>query len=193
MSRRKRRRENSLTSIEIRKILELFQYARYARLRYREKKAFHVTELARSITSPRSHGRANGAEVGRKAHSEIWSLDPYVVLQEDEVALPFPLAAEVRVEDREYIVYGVPDLIKFVRSTPVEVYEFKSYSIADKYSITQTQIYAWLCHKCFNSYPKAFLVLGWNGRKYSRKIEVKYDIKEVEEELKKAVMKILGC
>ncbi len=173
---------------KIKEILELYSEAQLLR---RLKKAFHVTEVARIIASPRSHGRLNGAKVGREAHEVLWSLDPYVVFQEDEVALPFPLAAEIVVNSKKYIVYGVPDLIKFVRSTPVEVYEFKSYSIADKYSITQTQIYAWLCHKCFSVSPEAYLILGWSGRKYSRKIKIEWNPKEVEEEIKKAIEKIL--
>ena len=175
---------------KIEEVLELFQYARILAKR---KKAFHVTEITKAIASPRSHRRLNGAEVGRKAHEVLWSLDPYIVLQEDCVSLPFPLAAEIEVNNRKYIIYGVPDLVLFKSGVPKKVYEFKSYLDKDKYSIVQTQIYAWLTWKCFSISPKAYLILGWNGHSYKEKIEVKYNIKEVEEEIKKAVMKILGC
>jgi len=179
----------SLNLIEkIESILELFQYARYAKSK---KKAFHVTEIARSIASPRSHGRANGAVVGKRVHEVLWSLDPYIVLQEDEVALPFPLAAEIAVNSKKYIVFGVADLIEFREGAPIAVYEFKSYIEPDKYAETQLKIYAWLTWKCFSTTPEAFLVLGWNGRSYKEKIEVEYDVKEVEEKIKKAILKIV--
>ena len=173
---------------KIETILGLFQYAR---LKHRERKALHVTEVARALVSPRSHGRREGAKIGREAHSKIWALDPFIVLQEEYVSIPFPLAYEIDVGKKKYIIYGVPDLIKFVRSTPVEVYEFKTYLEKDKYSILQTQIYAWLTWKCFDSYPKAYLILGWNGRSCKKKIKVEWNLKEIEEEIKRAVMKIL--
>jgi len=173
---------------KIEEVLELFQYARILAKR---KKAFHVTEITKAIASPRSHRRLNGAEVGRKAHNRIWNLDPYIVLQEDCVSLPFPLAAEIVVNSEKYVVFGVPDLIEFREGVPIAVYEFKTYSTPGKYAETQLKIYAWLCHKCFSVSPEAFLILGWNGRTFQNKIEVKYNIKEVEEEIKKAIEKIL--
>ena len=174
---------------KIENILELFQYAR---LKHREKKAFHISQLARVIASPKSHKRKNGAEIGRKAHEVLWSLDPYTILQEDAVSFPFPLASEIKVSKEKYIIYGVPDLILFESGVPKEIYEFKSYSTLDRYSVIQTQIYAYLCSKCFETHVKAFLILGWNGRSCKKKIKVEWNKREVEENVKKAIMKIVS-
>ncbi|RLE78485.1 MAG: hypothetical protein DRJ52_10335, partial [Thermoprotei archaeon] len=107
---------------KIENILELFQYAR---LKHREKKAFYVSQLARVLASPCSHHREDGAKIGREAHDRIWSLDPFIVLQEEYVSLPFPLASEIKVSKEKYIIYGVPDLVEFYNGIPSAIYEFK--------------------------------------------------------------------
>ncbi|RLF04522.1 MAG: hypothetical protein DRK00_06525 [Thermoprotei archaeon] len=68
--------------------------------------------------------------------------------------------------------------------TPVEVVELKYYDEPDRYSVTQVRIYAWLAARCFECRPKAYLVLGWDERRYKRRLEVEYALQEVEEEIK---------
>lgn len=170
---------------KIKEILELYSEAQLLR---KLKKSFHVTEIARALASPCSHHREDGAKVGREAHSVLWNLDPYAILQYDRVSTPYPLAFRIG----EYVVFGVADLVEFIKATPTAVYEFKSYTEQDRYSVVQTQIYAYLCSKCFEANVKAYLILGWNGKSYREKVEVEWNEKEVDMLIREALVKIIS-
>jgi len=157
----------------LRRVLSWFEEAR------RSPRSITVTELARRIASPRSHG--GSAEAGRKAHN-VWG-DPLDACGRAEYWTPLPLAYRLG----GVWIYGVADLVRFVEGKPVEVVELKYYEEPDRYSIAQARIYAWLTARCFACRPRAYLVLGWDGRRYERRLEVEYTLKEVEEEVKSAL------
>lgn len=131
-----------------------------------------VTELARKLASPKSHG--GDARAGLKAHN-IWG-DPYAVCGSREVWTPLPLAYKLG----GTWIYGVADLVRFVDCKPVEVAELKYFTGPDRYSETQVKVYAWLASKCFECEPRAYLLLGWDGARYRSKLEVKYEIRDIE-------------
>ena len=159
----------------IRRVLENFETARA------DPRSMTVTQLARRLASPKSHG--GSWEQGFKAHN-VWG-DPYGICTHYEYSTPLPLAYMFK---RTWI-YGIADLVRFIKRVPVEVIELKYYEEVDRYSVIQVKMYAWLTAKCFNARPRAYLVLGWDGRRYSRSFEVRYSIGEVEELIGRALSK----
>ncbi len=143
-----------------------------------------VTELARKLASPKSHG--GGAHAGLKAHN-IWG-DPYAVCGSREAWTPLPLAYKLE----GTWIYGVADLVRFVDCKPVEVAELKYFTEPDRYSEMQAKVYAWLVSKCFECKPRAYLLLGWDGVRYKSKLEVKYEIRDIEEKVCKVLRSIPG-
>ena len=157
----------------MKKAIELYERARAS------PNSVTVTELARRISSPRSHG--SSAKAGVKAHN-AWG-DPLQACTSEDYWTPLPLAYNLE----DIWIYGVADLVHFQRSTPIEIIELKHYNEPDKYAITQVQIYAWLTAKTFGTAPRAYLILGWNGKAYKSIFEVNYIVREIEEILKKAL------
>ncbi|MCD6357744.1 MAG: hypothetical protein J7L75_04110 [Thermoproteales archaeon] len=162
----------------LRRVISWFEEAR------RSPRSVTVTEVARRIASPRSHG--GSAEAGRRAHN-VWG-DPFDACSRAEHWTPLPLA--YRLEG--VWIYGVADLVRFVNGVPLEVVELKYYESPDRYSIAQVRIYAWLTARCFACRPRAYLVLGWDGRRYGHRLEVKYTPEEVEEEVKSVLRRLEG-
>lgn len=162
----------------VRRVLRWFEEARAT------PSSITVTRLARKLASPRSHG--GSGEAGRRAHN-VWG-DPFEACGRGEYWTPFPLAYRVC----GVWVYGVADLVRFVGGVPVEVVELKYYEGLDRYSIIQAAIYAWLTARCFSCRPRAYLVLGWDGRRFERRLEVGYEVGEVEEEVKRALKSLRG-
>ncbi|MEM3975026.1 MAG: hypothetical protein QW320_11715 [Ignisphaera sp.] len=160
---------------KVKKAIELYERARAS------PNSVTVTELARRISSPRSHG--SSAKAGVKAHN-VWG-DPLQACTSEDYWTPLPLAHTLE----GTWIYGVADLVRFRHGQPVEVVELKHYSEADEYAITQVQLYAWLTAKLFETTPKAYLILGWNGRKYAEKLEVLYKVEEVEKKVKAIKMR----
>lgn len=160
----------------VRLALEHFERARSS------PRAVAVTALARRIASPRSHG--SGAAVGMRAHS-VWG-DPFEACSRSEYWTPLPLAREVE----EVWVYGVADLVRFQQGIPVEVVELKSYDEPDEYSLAQARLYAWLVAGCFGVAPRAYVVLGWDGQRFSQALEVPYAVERVEAEVKGALVRM---
>lgn len=138
-----------------------------------------VTELARKLASPKSHG--GNAHAGLKAHN-VWG-DPYVVYCSQDAWTPLPLAYNLE----GTWIYGVADLVRFINCKPVEVAELKYFMEPDKYSEVQAKMYAWLVYKCFECKPTAYLLLGWDGAHYERKLEVKYEVHDVEESIRRVL------
>ncbi|MCX8180863.1 MAG: hypothetical protein N3E41_05775 [Thermofilaceae archaeon] len=157
----------------MRRALESFEKARTG------EKAVTVTQVARRVASSRSH--KGSARAGVAAHN-VWG-DPLEACSKREYWTPLPLAHQVK----RVWVYGVADLVGFLDGSPVEVVELKHYSVLDKYSIVQASIYAWLTAKVFNVAPRAYVVLGWNGRGFTEKFQVVYTVEKVEVELEKAL------
>ena len=148
---------------KIREAIENLEIARSS------KNAYTVTKIARSLASSRSHGV--GADRGRKVHN-FWG-DPFEIARNSEYLCPFPLACKIN----DCWIYGYADLIRFCNCKPVEVIEVKSYSGYCRYDEIQVIIYAFLAYKLFRlkSKPKAFLVLGWDGRNFVAKQLVSWE------------------
>ncbi|MEM4430380.1 MAG: hypothetical protein QXM08_04390, partial [Thermofilaceae archaeon] len=163
-----RRMEDCLQKVK--KAIELYERARAS------PNSVTVTELARRISSPRSHG--SSAKAGVKAHN-VWG-DPLQACTSEDYWTPLPLAHTLE----GMWIYGVADLVRFRHGQPIEVVELKHYKEPDKYAEAQAAIYAWLTAKLFNAKPKAYLVLGWNRQRYTAILEVKYSLTEVERKVK---------
>jgi len=131
--------------------------------------SFTVTELVKALSS--SKGQGVGAETGRRVHN-FWG-DPFEIAKREEYSSPFPLAYKLE----DYWVYGIADLIRFRRCTPMEVIEVKSYEKYAKYEILQVIFYSYLAYEAFtrSRKPMAFLVLGWNGRRFKKRVLVEWD------------------
>ncbi len=143
-------------------ILRNFEIARES------ENSYTVTELAKALSSPRSHGV--GAKTGIKVHN-FWG-DPFEIARIEDYFCPFPLACRLK----EYWIYGVADLVRFRKCLPVEVVEVKSYEKYGKYERLQVIFYSYIAYEAFlrKSVPSAFLVLGWNGRFFKKKVLVEW-------------------
>ncbi len=160
----------------MRRALELFERARAS------PRSATVTRVARAIASPRGHG--GSAEAGLRAHS-VWG-DPFEACAQPEYWTPMPLACELG----GAWVYGVADLVRFVRGRPVEVVELKHYAGSDEYSRAQVSIYAWMLHELFGVAPRAYLALGWDGRRFRELVEVPYEVDGVRESVRRALARL---
>jgi len=158
---------------KVKKAIELYERARAS------PDSLTVTELARRISSPRSHG--SSAKAGVKAHN-AWG-DPLQACTSEDYWTPLPLAHTLE----GTWIYGVADLVRFRQGQPVEVVELKHYKDPDKYAEAQAAIYAWLTAKLFNTTPKVYLVLGWTRQQRITILEVKYTLTEVERKIKQAL------
>ncbi|MEM1508308.1 MAG: hypothetical protein QXY49_05335 [Thermofilaceae archaeon] len=158
----------------IKELLARFEEARFSQ------KSMAATKLARKLASPKSHG--GDARIGLRVHN-IWG-DPYTVCSSQEVWTPLPLAYNFE----GTWIYGVADLVRFRSSKPVEVVELKYFAESDKYSEIQVKVYAWLISKCFGCKPKAYLLLGWDGLNYKRKLKVEYKIHDIEKNIRKVLI-----
>ena len=136
----------------------LQRWAEACEARRRGEQAFYVTELARG-----ARGRGAGAVMGRRVHDQIWALDPYSILDRVEWAGPLPLAYRFTFG----WVYGVADLVHFVRHTCVAVYEVKSYSTIREYEMNQASLYGLLASLNFCAKPRVYVIA------HKQKIEVK--------------------
>ncbi|MEM4853756.1 MAG: hypothetical protein QXQ60_09330 [Thermofilum sp.] len=160
---------------KVKKAIELYERARAS------PNSVTVTELAKRISSPRSH--SSSAKAGLKAHN-IWG-DPLQACTSEDYWTPLPLAHTLE----GTWIYGVADLVRFRHGQPVEVVELKHYREPDKYAEAQAAIYAWLAAKLFNTTPKAYIVFGWNGKTYTSKREVNCKAGEIEETLREIIMR----
>jgi len=158
----------------VKKAIELYERARAS------PNSVTVTELAKRISSPRSHG--SSAKAGAKAHN-VWG-DPLQACTSEDYWTPLPLAHTLE----GIWIYGVADLVRFRHGQPVEVVELKHYKEPDKYAEAQAAIYAWLTAKLFNKTPKAYIVTGWNGKTYASKHEVNYKAGEIEKTLRRCIV-----
>jgi hypothetical protein len=128
-----------------------YQLLRQALARYEHAKAvgaYYVSEVARG-----SRGRGHGADFGREIHRKIWGLDPEVILNTEEVSLPFPLAWRFRFG----WLIGVADIVTFHNALPVEVIEVKSYDAVKKYEATQASLYGLLVMLNFAVRPRVYV------------------------------------
>lgn len=155
----------------IKKILSDFEKAR------KSHRKISVTELARKIASPRSHG--GSWENGYRVH-RVWG-DPLEACMRDEYWTPLPLAYFFR----GTWIYGVADFVRFIDGVPREVVELKYYREGDRYAEVQAAIYGWLVSKIFSVKPRVWLVLGWNGKTFEDRVEVKAG--KVEDLIKKVL------
>jgi len=148
---------------KIRKVLADFEKAR------KSERRISVTELAKKIASPRSHG--GSWQKGFSVHEKVWG-DPLDVCMHEEYWTPLPLAYKFG----DTWIYGVADYVHFINGIPVDVVELKYFNDADKYSKVQVAIYGWLVFKNFNVKPIVWLVLGWNGRRFKNRIKVEEEV-----------------
>ena len=164
----------------VRRALDLYEGARASA------RSISVSRLARAIASPRPRGVS--AERGREAHSTLWG-DPFEICNYREYSSPFPLAARVG----EWWIYGCADLIRFEGGIPRDVCEFKSYEEPSRYDEVQVSLYAYLAYRVFEcDPPRALLVLGWDGKRYSSRLEVRWNPRGVEELVVRALEKLEG-
>ena len=110
---------------------------------------FYVTQLASG-----GRGRGRGVEEGRRVHKLIWGLDPYDVLNAEELATPLPLAWRFRFG----WVLGVADLVAFKRGVPVSVVEVKSYPLVKRSERVQASLYGLLVMLNFCVKPRVLVV-----------------------------------
>lgn len=115
----------------------------------RSREKVYVTRVAGRF----SRGRGRGVEAGRALHGGIWALDPYDVLQYEELCTPFPLAWRFRFG----WLLGVPDRLCFRRGLPYAVVEYKSYSNTGRAEQVQASLYTLLARLNFAAPVEALL------------------------------------
>ncbi len=115
----------------------------------RSREKVYVTRVAGRF----SRGRGRGVEEGRRLHGRIWAMDPYDILQYEELCTPFPLAWRFRFG----WLLGVPDMLCFRRGLPYAVVEYKSYSNTGRAEQVQASLYAMLARLSFAAPVEALL------------------------------------
>ena len=136
----------SSTVVLLNRALRFYEEARISRNKV------SVSELAARF----SRGKGRGAEEGRRLHARIWALDPYPAAYEERWACPLPLAWPFR----GVWLYGVADMVVFVKGKPVEVIEYKSYSGVRKSERVQAALYGLLTELLFATRVDVYLSDG---------------------------------
>ncbi len=128
-------------------VLDRFEEARSS------EKRVYVSDVARHF-SKRHAGRSSSA-LGRRLHSRIWG-EPWVVLDLDEVCVPFPLAWRFEFG----WLLGVADQVCFRKARPYAIVEYKSYEGVSRADIVQVLLYGLLVKLNFFSKIELLLKTG---------------------------------